>query len=344
MLYETNFLPMKNILLFLALILNSCTNSQNNKPFRENIETDSSNIEITRNSVYRVYEETYKYKDSIWWNVTFINDTTILNTEGWKNKKGKHFGIWKEYDINKNLLYTRNYDKQTCIVNKKIFPYHDILEKMKITADNLIIKEYGKEFFKAHVFFEFDATARYAYKTKIGEDSMWTEDYVGTWIEPMSKKPNSFLFRYEVKLNRNDEEFVELGICLDSTGKYFSSSDDNYSNYGFEKTSIKYKSFNIQRTQALKIAKENGLTIDSTKVFDFLNWENYRKQQFYNGAFIYNIVELIKEENYIAGKGRQGKIFRYLVYKFNPWNGKFLEIVKMKSTQEWEKKVEVQVD
>ena len=79
------------------------------KPFRENIETDSSSIEIIRNSVYRCYYETYKFKDSIWTNITYIDDTTQLNTEGWKTKSKKYLGIWKEYNRQGELMYTWNY-------------------------------------------------------------------------------------------------------------------------------------------------------------------------------------------------------------------------------------------
>src|SRR5204863_5232578 len=98
------------------------------KPFREVIETDSSEIEIIRNSVYRVYEETYKMNDSVWYNVTYIDDTTKLKTEGWELKSGKRLGIWKEYNRKGELLYTWNHEKHTCIVNQALYPFHQILE------------------------------------------------------------------------------------------------------------------------------------------------------------------------------------------------------------------------
>lgn len=78
-------------LISIALIL-SFTSSFGQKPFREVIETDSSKIEIIRNSVYRVYEEIFKKNDSVWFSVSYIDDTTKLNTEGWKLKNGRQLG------------------------------------------------------------------------------------------------------------------------------------------------------------------------------------------------------------------------------------------------------------
>ena len=123
------------------------------KPFREIIETDSSKIEIVRNSVYRVYQETFKHSDSVWYSVSYIDDTTKLNTEGWKLKSGQQLGIWKEYNRKGDLLYTRNYDKHTCVVNPKLYPYHQTLENMKTIADSLIVAAYGKEFMEKHIIF-----------------------------------------------------------------------------------------------------------------------------------------------------------------------------------------------
>ena len=95
------------------------------------LNTDSTNIEIIRNTEYQIYEETYKNRDSVWYSVHFIKDTTRLNIEGWKRKNGTRFGVWKEYNYDQLLLYTWDYDKGICKVNKDLYPYHDILEKMK---------------------------------------------------------------------------------------------------------------------------------------------------------------------------------------------------------------------
>lgn len=328
---------MKN-LLFISFFL-CFTTSFGQAPFKEEIETDSSNIEIIRNSVYRIYTETFKNKDLVWYNVTYIDDTTQLNTEGWKLKSGRQLGIWKEYDRQGNLLFTQNHDKHICVVNSKLFPYHNILERMKQIADKRIIAAYGEEFMDKHITFDFDCYAYNKYKTKFGccEDSMWTEDYLGSWTEPMASKPNSFLFRYEVRLNPSDEEFIELGICLDSNGKYVPSEDDLTNNYGFELVKTQKRNFTIDKAKAIELARKVGLKeTDSKKIDEFLFWENFRKQKYFNGQFRYYITELIEQKQYNQSKNRQAFINRYIVYVFNPWTGEFVEKKRMQSRREWE--------
>jgi len=308
------------------------------KPFLEVIETDSSKIEIVRNSIYRVYEETYKRNDSVWYSVSYIDDTTKLNTEGWELKSGKRLGIWKEYNRKGKLLYTWNHDNHTCIVNPKLYPYHQTLEKMKAVADSLIIAAYGKEFMDKHVVFEFDCDAYNQYKTKFGgfKDSMWTKDYLGSWTEPMKSKPNYFLLNYEVRLNPTDKDFIELGVCFDDKGNYV-ASDDVWNNYGFELIKQENKNFVLDKTKAIAIAKKNGLVLsDSSKIDEFLFWENFKNQQYYNGQFRYYISDLVGQETYQISKERQGIKYKYMVYIFNPWTGEFVEKKKMKYIKEWE--------
>ena len=294
------------------------------KPFRENIETDSSSIEIIRNSVYRCYYETYKFKDSIWTNITYIDDTTQLNTEGWKTKSKKYLGIWKEYNRQGELMYTRNYETGECIVNKSLYPYHVLLEKMKGVADSLIISAYSKEFFEKHVRFDCNC---YTYDK---------DGYVGSWIEPIKRKPTEFLFRYSVRLATSDWYSEMIGITLDSIGKYMPSSDDFWNRYGFEDVKGDKKTFNIDINKATEKAKSHGLVIsDSCEISEFLTWENFKKQEFYNGQFRYYITELTSRTEYTEGTDRKGIIFRFNVYSFNPWTGDFIKKKKMKSRKEW---------
>ena len=328
---------MKNFFSVALFFIYASVNGQ--QPFEENIETDSSNINIIRNSVYRVYTETFKRNDSVWYNVTYIDDTTKLNTEGWELKKGRQLGIWKEYDREGNLLFTQNHDKHTCVVNPKMFPYHKTIETMKQIADKMIIEAYGKQFMDKHIIFNFDCYAYHKYKTKFGccEDSMWSEDYLGSWKEPMSSKPNSFLLRYEVRLNQTDEDFKELGICLDSNGKYVPSEDDMTNNYGFEQVKTQNKNFTIDKNKAIELARKVGLKeIDKTKIDEFLFWENFKKQKYFNGQFRYYITELVEQNQYNQSKNRQAFVKRYIVYVFNPWTGEFVEKKRMQSRREWE--------
>ena len=282
---------------------------------RENISTDSSEIEIVRNSVYHIYEESYKNKDSVWYSVHFIKDTTRLNTEGWKRKNGRHLGIWKEYNFDKQLLFTRDYDNAICEVNRKLFPHHEILERMKKKADSLIISNYSQEFFDSQVRFNFNC---YAYDK---------DGYVGSWTEPMKRKPTEFLFRYQVRLKNSDWQSEMIGIKLDENGNYI-PSHDRFNNNGFEKLNSENKTFEIDKTKAISIAKENGLKGDN--ISEFLKWERFNKATFYDGQFKYYIAELTDQIDEIKKEGRSRITYKFNVYSFNPWTGKFLEKKKMK--------------
>ncbi len=293
------------------------------KPFKEIIETDSSTIEIIRNSVYRCYEETYKNNDSVWWNVTYIDDTTQLHTEGWKLKSGKHLGIWREYNRQGKLMYTWNHEAGLCEVNKSRYPYHDLLEKMKSVADSLIISTYSKDFFEKHVRFNFNC---YTYDEG---------GYVGSWTEPIERKPTKFLFKYQVKLNTSEWFNEMIGIELNENGEYI-PNEGFWNNYGFEKVNSDSKTFQIDKNKAVEIAKTKGLqTNDLSKVSEFLTWEKFKKPEFYNGQFRYYITELTSKTEYTEGADRKGIIFRFNVYSFNPWTGEFIEKKKMKSRNEW---------
>ncbi|MBL4905782.1 MAG: hypothetical protein JKZ00_07205 [Flavobacteriaceae bacterium] len=288
------------------------------------IETDSSHIRIIKNSVYKTYTERYKYKDLQWYSVHFIKDTTRLNTEGWSIKDGRRIGIWKEYNFDGQLMFVRNYDNAVCEVNKALFPFHDLLEQMKTKADNLIINTYSKEFFEKHVRFNFNC---YAYDK---------DGYVGSWSEPMERKPTKFLFRYQVKLNTSDWYDEMIGIELNGKGEYI----PNYgfwNNYGFERVKSSNKTFQIDKNKAIAIAKENGLiNSDLNKVSEFLRWEKFKKPEYYNGQFKYYITELIKEIKDVKEEGRSRIVYKYNVYSFDPWTGEFIKKKKMKRVREWE--------
>lgn len=286
-------------------------------------ETDSSNVELIRNSVYRIWEETFKDKDFVFYSVRFINDTTQVNTEGWKNREGKYLGIWKEFNEEGELMYVRDHDNATCKINNSLYPYHDMLEEMKRKADSLIITAYSKEFFENNVRFNFNC---YAYD----EDA-----YVGTWIEPIKRKPTKFLFRYQVRLRTSDWYDDMIGIELDEKGKYI-PNEGFWNNYGFEKIEGQKRTFEIDKIKAIESAKEHGLVnIEANDVYEFLTWERFKKAEFYNGQFRYYITELVDAIEYNEGENRKGVVSKFNVYSFNPWTGEFIEKKKMKSIKEW---------
>lgn len=312
-------IKIKNLLTFFTLFSGLSVLGQFS---RENISTDSSEIVIIRNSVYYINEESFKNKDSVWRSVHFIKDTTRLNTEGWTKKSGKRIGIWKEYNFNKQLLFTRDYDNAICEVNKKLFPYHEILERMKKTADSLIISNYGQEFFDNQVRFNFNC---YAFDK---------DGYVGSWTEPMKRKPTEFLFRYQVRLKSSNWQSEMIGIKLDENGNYI-PSHDRFNNNGFEKLNSKNRIFEIDRTKAISIAKKHGLKGEN--ISEFLKWERFNKATFYDGQFKYYIAELTDQIEEIKKEGRSRITYKFNVYSFNPWTGEFLEKKKMKKIKEWGK-------
>ena len=131
-------------------------------------------------------------------------------------------------------MYTRDYVNATCVVNKDLYPYHNLLEKMKSKADSLIISTYSQEFFDKHVRFDFDCSAYHGNWITLSDgEKYWSKDYLGSWIEPMKAKPNSFKFRYSVKIGDTEWYPEMIGIDLDSVGNYIPSKDF-WNNYGFE--------------------------------------------------------------------------------------------------------------
>ena len=228
------YLGIFKIVIFLVLSVASV--SSYGQFTREKIKTDSSEIEIIKNSVYHIYQETYKNKNSIWYSVHYIKDTTRLKTEGWKTKSNKHLGLWRDYNFAGQLMYTRDYENATVEVNKALYPYHDFLKKTKLKADSLIIATYSQEFFENHVRFNYNS---YAYDEK---------GYVGNWTEPMERKPTKFLFRYSVRIGKSDWHPEMIGIKRDSTGSYIPSLDF-WNNYGFEKVTSRKKTFQIDKLE-----------------------------------------------------------------------------------------------
>jgi hypothetical protein len=320
------------VLLFLAL------NSFGQKPFSEKFETDSSSVEIIRNSLYKCWNETYKFKDSTRFISWFIDDTTQISYESWGKKNNEFFGISREYTKEGTLIYEWDHDKGICMVNRTLFPYYYMLEKMKLKADSLIIQTYCKDFFDKHVRFEYEGNASFGEWKVYDKDTVWSTNYCGSWTEPMTRKPNHFRIVYRVRLSSNDGKGIELGIELDSLGNYFPSDDDRWGNYGFEEIKGDKRTFHINKNSAIDLAKTKGLVIsDTSEVSEFLTWESFGKKEFFNGQYRYYISDLTGKTEYTEGKDRKGIIYRFNVYAFNPWTGEYVEMKKMKRRHEWGK-------
>lgn len=306
---------------------------------RIEFETDSSRVELIRNSLYKTWHETYKYKDSVRFITWFIDDTTQVHYEHWTTKANEFFGISREFKKDGTLMYEWNHDNGFCEVNREFYPYYHMLEDMKKKADSLMIATYSQIFFDNHVRFNFNCTA-YTGKWKEyswADEKQWILDYSGTWTEPMKSKPNSFLFRYDVKLDNSDWYQDLIGIKLDSLGNYVPSRD-RWNNYGFEEVETTTGTFSIDKEQAILIASKHGLKSDKeSEISEFLTWEKFNNGEFYDGQFRYYITELYDKIEYKEMNDRQGIIFKFNVYVFNPWTNEFIEKKKMKSRKEWGK-------
>jgi hypothetical protein len=325
--------------LYLILFLLSVNAFSQKKPFKEIIETDSSTIEIIRNSEYKCWDETFKFKDSTRFISWFIEDTTQISYESWGRKSiNKYIGISREYKKDGTLMYEWDHEKGICKVNRTLYPYYEMLEEMKIKADSMIIKTYSKDFFNNHVRFEYEGGAWFGEWKVYDKDTVWSTSSVGSWTEPMTRKPNHYRIVYRVRLSKNDEPGIELGIELDSIGNYYPSDDDRWGNYGFEAIKGNQRTFNIDKNRAIEIAKTNGLVVtDSSEISEFLTWERFGKKEFYNGQYRYYISDLTGKTEYTEEKDRKGIIYRFNVYTFNPWTGESVEMKKMKRRHEWGK-------
>ncbi|GAA4164605.1 hypothetical protein GCM10022217_35460 [Chryseobacterium ginsenosidimutans] len=295
------------------------------------IKTDSSEIVIIKNSKYKVREEIFDNKDYIIHKSWLIQDTAMVSSEGVMDKQHRTIS-WKEYTENGEWLYSRNYKTGECSINKFLFPKYLLFEKMKKKADELIIKEYGIEFFSNYVRFECDGLAYKKQSIKDSKNDFYSK-YLGSWTEPFKENPDELIFKYAVKISDSEWKSDIIGIKLDKVGNYV-INEDVVNNYGFEKVEEKYKKFFIDYSNSIQIAIQNGLN-NNNVLGHFLDWEKINPKQFYSGRFIYCISELISEENY-KHNNRKGRLSRYNVYVFNPWTGKFIEKRKMKSIIEYE--------
>lgn len=118
------------------------------------IKTDSSVITITWNQYLLVTEEKFNNRASVYFTTRLKEDSTILS-KGWTRNNYK-IGKWDEYSENGTWLKSLDYDKQTWKCNTKKHPYKKLVDSLKKCADNILISEFGQDFFNKHVRFRFE--------------------------------------------------------------------------------------------------------------------------------------------------------------------------------------------
>lgn len=280
-------------------------------------KTDSTEVELVKNSEYRIWEETYNNKDSVFYSVRFIKDTTQIHTEGWLRKNEQPFGKWSEYKIDGTWLYTIDYDNHTWKYNKEEFKYQLLKDKMKAKADTILQTTFGKDFFDNNIVFNFyGGTSVNKWKTYT-TGTYWTQDlYLGSWIEPVDQKPNSFVIAYDIKLSNSELYNDILHIELDSIGNVYSKSHE------LEKiNNIPKKKFTITKEKAILICNKQELKASNADYKTYLKF-GYRENTPYTGKLYYEVVQQydeLKDEN-CKDNCKIVKFFN--IWRFDPWTSK----------------------
>jgi len=258
----------------------------------------------------------------------FFNDTKILESINIYDSINNPVGLTKKYNKKGQLEYVIDYDKGIWSVeNYDNYPHLPILQKIKHRVDSLLISTYGQQFFIKNIIWSPDKSCFY---NSDGTGANWTDYF--EW------NPKTYMLCYSIKLSENEIYYKQIEINLDSSGQIIFPSDNYDDIKGFEKTITK-KGFVLLKQEAIKRAKRLGLIEnDSIKAFTFLDWEYHKnkKKTIYNGNFTYNVGINTKKITYQPSKGRNRIEYKYDVYVFNPWTGKFKNKQKMKSYDEWE--------
>ncbi len=288
----------------------------------QKIVTDSSEIEIIRNSVYKIWEETFKHKDSIFYSVRYINDTSLIKTQGWERKNGEYFGRWVEYSPKGIWLCTKDYDTDTWKFNDKEYPYQGLLDSMKQVADNIIIKKYGLAFFRNNIRFKFHG---YTYIDR---------QYLGNWDEPIKIKPNTFALDYTVKLDNKHLYYGLLRIELDSIGNIIDQFDSYEVSFQGRKV-LKYDKFKLTYNQAIEICKQNGLQTGKEKEFSASLIFGFSKRDLYAGEYYFMVTQKYDEKTDGDCKRNCLVTKYYNVWRINPWTSELFFNKKMKQETSW---------
>lgn len=256
----------------------------------------------------------------------YYNGTTQLESTFTYDTLEKPIGITKKYSEKGVLEYSQDYDNGEWIVyNKKEYPFYDLQNKMKVKADSLISKMYGQSFLKNNTVWS------------VGGSYIYNETESGNWTDKFKKKPTKFLFRYDVKLDKDNRYDDLIEFELDANGNYIPNEYEAI--FGFENVPDNLKgSFKLTFEYAIKQAKQLGLIEnDTTKAVGILRWENFKKPELINGQFRFYVTISTKTIENIVPNGRSSRTTKYEVYSFNPWTGEFIEKKKMKSIYSWEK-------
>lgn len=297
-------------------------------------ETDSTKIELVRNSLYRIWEESYKLKDSVFYSVRYIKDTTQINLQGWKRKNGQYFGEWSEYKIDGTWLYTIDYSNHNWTYNEEEFKFQALKDSMKAKADEILIHKFGKEFFDNNLEFNFDGHTYIAKWKTYETGTFWVHEYLGSWTEPINERPNSYIIAYSIKLGENEFYNDMLAIKLDSTGNLI--DEQSKFEINLEKIVIPRKGkFTITREKAIQISRANKLKEANTENYETtlrLGWGNSTE---YPGEFYYEVAQQYGESTIGDCKPNCIVTKFFNIWRYNPWTSELIFKQPMKKITKW---------
>lgn len=298
-------------------------------------QTDSSSVELTKNSLYRIWKEELNNKDSVFYQVTFINDTSQIHVEGYHKKNGDYLGEWSEFKENGTWLYTIDYTNHSGVFNEDEFKFQSLKERMKLKADKYLINQFGQDFFENNIVFNFNGHLSINRLKMYGSDSSWVQDeYLGNWTTPISKTPNSFILDYAIKIDNNEIYHNMIRVELDSIGNLISNS----SRFMVDLLDInpsRRMRFTLDKAQIIKLCRTNKIEDEDIENYTAKLRLGFRKLSNYPGRFYYEAISFISEE--IDGDCYNDCLIKkfYYVWRYDPWTSQLLHKEKMVQYSRW---------
>ena len=314
---------MKPLLTVFLLLLSLVVEAQ--KPHV--IHTDSSRIESRLYPGGREVKEIIAAKDLVYYRF-YRNNQARATTISTYTKTGRVFGVTKEYSDQGKLLYSIDHDRGKWIIASALVdPFYALRQRMKIIADRLIATMYGQDFLLHNTVWN------------VRESSMYSSIAGGNWTDFFEEVPVRFLFRYDVKLDREHVYPELIEFELDIQGNFITNDSEEV--YGFEKFSgFPMNRFSLVYRTALETVRKNSGVRDSL-LTGLLKWEKVKSPflhtgGLYTGQFRFYVSVETGTRKDLHPKGRSRVTVYYDVYSFNPWTGAFLGKQPMETVNEWE--------
>lgn len=298
------------------------------------ISTDSSDIEITRNSIYKISEETFKNRDSVFYSARYIQDSTQLSSQGWKRKNGDRMGKWIHFDIDSTWLSTIDYTTHTWKYNRKAFQHQDLKNAMKQKADSIIIAKLGIGFFRTNVLFNFYGHTYVGNFQSYASGTFWVQNFLGDWSTPVYDTPKGFVLNYSLVLKGNEQFNEILTIELDSLGNLVKDTSMTELKLIEQDVAVK-RTMTISRNQAISICKRNPLLKPDTADYETKLRFGWQEKGKYPGELYYEVIQLTSEKKEVASSTQSTLTKYYNVWRINPWTSELFYKKPLKMITNW---------